>query len=157
MIKQSLSEVQEFLELKRIAIVGVSQNPEHLSRSLMKSLTDEGIEVLPVNPNAEMIDDMKCYASVGDIEPLPDAAIVTLKKERFRGVVDQCINAGITNVWLYGVTGPKSIDEDLQNYCLEHNLNLVAGYCPFMFLENAEGIHKFHGFLWKLIGLYPKK
>ena len=38
-------------EVKSIAIVGVSSNPERDSYKVMKFLQDYGFEVFPVNPN----------------------------------------------------------------------------------------------------------
>ncbi len=157
MIKNSLSDVKSFLNQKTIALVGTSQDEKHMSRALMKSLIDNGINIIPVHPEAEMIETRKCYARLEEIEPKPDAVIVMLKSEKFKEIIDQCIDANIKDVWLYGVTGPKSIDEDLQDYCLEHELNLVAGFCPFMFLEKTEFIHRLHTGIWKMVGLYPKK
>jgi uncharacterized protein len=157
MIKHSLSEVKSFLNYKSIALVGTSRDAKHMSRSLMTSMIDNGIDVIPVHPEAESIEGRKCYKRLGDIESTPEAVIVMLNKSMFKEIVEQCITAGIKNVWLYGVIGPKSIDEDLQNYCLENGINLIAGYCPFMFLEKTDTFHKFHGFIWKMVGLYPKK
>jgi len=152
-----MSEVENFLDLKMVAIVGMSRDPKELSRLLVKPLTENGMEIIPVHPEANEIDGMKCFKSVCDISPTPDGALVIVNKDKFKVVVDDCIEAGIKNVWLYGVTGPKSINEDLQRYCLENGINLIAGFCPFMFMDNVETGHKIHSFIWKMIGFYPKK
>ncbi len=41
-------------------------------------------------------------------------------------------------------------------FCQEHGIQVIPGQCPFMFLSGAAGVHKFHGFVRKITGRYPK-
>ena len=54
------------------------------------------------------------------------------------------------------MSGPREIDKDILAYLQEQDIRVIAGYCPFMFLENSAFFHRIHGFIWKVIGLYPK-
>jgi len=33
---------------------------------------------------------------------------------------------------------------------------VVAGQCPFMFLPETAGVHRFHGLVRKIMGRYPR-
>jgi hypothetical protein len=35
-------------------------------------------------------------------------------------------------------------------------MEVIPGQCPFMFLPGAAGVHRFHGFIRKITGRYPR-
>jgi predicted CoA-binding protein len=148
--------INEFLSKKRLAIVGVSSDPKSISRTLMAEFQKRGYDVAPVNPNIENIDGSRCFASVFEINPAVDAALIITQPEITGKVVDECAEAGIPLVWLYRSVGKGSVSEKALEICREKNIRVIPGYCPFMFLEKTGFIHKFHGFLMKLGGKYPR-
>ncbi|MDP8206146.1 MAG: CoA-binding protein [Candidatus Electryonea clarkiae] len=156
MVKQQLSEIENFLDCSRIAIIGISRDPKSISRSLMRTLVDSGYDVVPVNPAVSDIENIKCYGKVQDIVSQVEFALIMLNKDALMESLQDCVSAGIKNVWIYGVSGPREIDEKILEYCDNEELNLVAGYCPFMFLKNTAWLHRLHGSIWKMVGLYPK-
>lgn len=44
------TEINDFLSHRRIALVGVSRNPQDFSRAVFRELATRGYEVVPVNP-----------------------------------------------------------------------------------------------------------
>ena len=44
------AEIDKFLSNHRIALVGVSRNPQDFSRAVFRELTARGYDVVPVNP-----------------------------------------------------------------------------------------------------------
>ena len=50
--------------IKNIAIVGVSSNPEKDSFKVMKFLLDQGYNIFPVNPKEKDILGIRCYPSL---------------------------------------------------------------------------------------------
>ncbi|PYX41387.1 MAG: CoA-binding protein, partial [Acidobacteria bacterium] len=52
----TIHDVQDFLALRRIAMVGVSRDPEDFSRKLFREMCDRGYDMVPVNLVAEEID-----------------------------------------------------------------------------------------------------
>ena len=58
-----------FMGQKRLAIVGVSRNPQDFTRVLFREFLKQGYDVIPVNPNATEVEGRKCFARVGDINP----------------------------------------------------------------------------------------
>lgn len=148
--------IDEFLSKKRLAVVGVSSDPKSISRVLITELQKRGYDIAPVNPKITDIDGLSCYASVKDVTPSVDAALIMTQPEITGEVVDECAEAGIPLVWLYRSIGKGSVSEKALETCREKNIRVVPGYCPFMFFENTGFIHKFHGFLLKLGGKYPR-
>jgi hypothetical protein len=65
----TLEIIEECLGKKRLAIIGISRQPEDFSRALWKELVKRGYEVRLVNPNTTEIDGEKCYSSVKEIVP----------------------------------------------------------------------------------------
>ena len=61
-----LERIQEFLGQKRLAIVGVSRKKQDFSRVLFREFQKRGYDVVAVNPSAQEIDGLPCFASVAE-------------------------------------------------------------------------------------------
>ena len=48
----TLRQIDDFLALKRIAVVGVSHEPKDFSRLLFRELKQRGYDLVPVHPRA---------------------------------------------------------------------------------------------------------
>jgi hypothetical protein len=150
-----LSDIQSFLSKKRIAIVGVSRNPKDFSRSLYGEFVRRGYDVVAVNPGALEIDAKQCFGAVKDIVPPPDAVLVMTGAGQTEQVVRDCKAAGVRNVWTYGMSGHKTLSEGVTDECRASGMAVVEGECPFMYLPNGAGMHRFHGLLRKVFRSYP--
>lgn len=150
-----LSDIQSFLSKKRIAIVGVSRNPKDFTRALYDEFVRRGYDVIAVNPAASEVGSKRCFATVGEIVPAPEAVLVVTGEGQTKQVVQQCQAAGVRSVWTYGVSGRKRLATEVADQCRASGMAVVEGECPFMYLPNAAGIHRFHGVLRKLLRSYP--
>jgi predicted CoA-binding protein len=151
-----LETIREFLAQKRIAVAGVSRDPKDFNRSLFRSLREKGYDLVPVNPNAQEIDGVRCFASVRDIQPPVDGVLALTRPEATEAVVRDCIQAGVKRVWMYKAAGQGAVSQAAVDLCAANSIQVVPGYCPFMFLEGAEWFHRLHGGILKLFGRYPK-
>ncbi|HEX2767666.1 MAG TPA: CoA-binding protein [Geobacteraceae bacterium] len=150
------ASINNFMTAKRIAVIGSSRSQIKYSRMLFRELLKHDYDVIPVNPNAEEIDGIRCFKKIGDISPVPERALIILPEELTEQAVLDCAAAGVKDVWLHRhVAGGVS---DTRAICRadEKGVNLITGYCMFMFLPMAPLFHKFHGSLLKIIGKYPK-
>ena len=59
--------IKEFLQAKRLAVVGVSRSPQKFGTAVYTELKTRGFEVYGVNPHMETILGDKCYPSLGDL------------------------------------------------------------------------------------------
>ena len=57
----SRASIDNFLSLRRIAVVGLSRNDKTDSRYLWKELSKRGYDLVPVNRNAMTIDGKTAY------------------------------------------------------------------------------------------------
>ena len=151
----SLDTVQDFLSHKRIAMAGVSRNPASFSVKLFEELCRRGYDVVPVNPNIAEVQGRRCFARVQDIQPPVEGVLLMTSPEATESVVNDCAEANIRRVWMYRATGKGAVSEKAVAVCRERGIQVVPGECPFMFLPHAAGIHRFHGFINKIIGHYP--
>jgi predicted CoA-binding protein len=153
-----LPEIRDFLALRRIALVGTSRDPKDLSRVLLREMCARGYDMVPVNPAAEgHLEDMKCFARVQDIQPSVEGALVMTSSRDSKQVVQDCVEAGIRSIWLYRGGGQGSVTPEAVEFCREHDIHVIEGHCPFMFLSHTQFVHRLHGFILKLTGAYPRE
>lgn len=155
MEKITLNQIQEFLKIKNIAMVGISRNPKDFSRVLANDLTKHGYNIIPINPNAEEIAGIKCYPNVSTAEKEIEGILVYTKKDAV-SVIEEAITKGIKHIWLRNMFTPAREVEVLQKQCKEKNINFISGHCPYMFLEGSGFPHTFHRFILKMTGTFPK-
>ena len=138
--------VADFFELDHVALVGASADPKHFSHSVLVALRHHGVSVVPVNPNeASLDDDEVCYPSVAAIPGDLDGAIVMVNHERAVQIVKECIDRGVTHVWLFkGLGSESAVSEEAIALCHEHGIAVIPGACPLMFLRPVRGFHRFH-------------
>lgn len=152
----TLGQIDAFLALKRIAVVGVSRNPKETSTTLWQELRQRRYEAIPVNPAATEIDGQPCFPSVRDIDPPVNGALIMTTPAAAERVLEDCAAAGIRQVWLYGGLGGGATSADTVALAERLGLDAVAGLCPYMFLPGTQGIHNVHAFGKKLMRSYPK-
>ena len=71
-------------------------------------------------------------------------------------VVADCFAAGVKQVWMYRAGGKGAVSPKALEFCKAKGMEVIPGQCPFMFLPGAAGVHRFHGFIRKITGRYPR-
>jgi uncharacterized protein len=153
----SIETIRDFLAQKRIAVVGVSRDEGSFSVAMFEELRRRGYDVVPVNPHMEKLFGQTCFARVQEIQPPVDAALLMTSPEVSEEVVTDCAEAGIRRVWLYRAGGQGAVSEYAVGFCHVHDMAVIPGQCPFMFLEGAAAVHRLHGFIRKIRGRYPER
>ena len=137
--------VESFLEGRRIAVVGASDDEKSFGNTVYRAFRDHGYETVAVHPTATTVAGDACYARLGDVPGAVDGAVVMVKADRAADVVDECVRCGIDRVWLFkGLGGPGALSDDAVRTCREHGITVVEGACPFMFLEPVGWFHRVH-------------
>jgi predicted CoA-binding protein len=150
-----LSDIQGFLSRKRIAMVGVSRNPKDFTRLLYDEFVRRGYDIVPVNPGAPEIGGKRCFGKIAEVQPKPEAVLVMTNAKQRESILRECQAAGVRYVWTYGTNGRKTLPIETVAECQNMGSVLVEGECPFMYLPRSGGIHRFHGFLRKILRSYP--
>ena len=151
-----LQRIQDFLNLKRFAFVGVSRRHDDFSRVLFREFQARGYQPVPVNPEATDMDGAQCYAHVTDIQPPVEGALLLTSPAATGAVVNECATAGITRVWMFRGAGSGAVNPDAVRFCDAHGISVIPGECPFMFLPQGAWVHRLHGFVRKITGSYPR-
>lgn len=145
-------QIEKFLEPKKLAIAGVSRNEKKFGYLLFKELRDKEYEVLPINPNTDEIDGIKCYKSVEDIPHDINSLLIVTSKRQTDDVLRRAIKKGIVNIW---VQQSCETTETLK-IAEEYDHDIIFNKCMYMFAEPIAGFHKFHRTIVKIFGGLPK-
>src|SRR5947209_12339812 len=92
--------IQKLLKSKRIAVVGLSDDPSRASYDVANYLRRHGYEIIPVNPNCPSVFGVPCVASLADVQGPIDLVNVFRRSEFCEQVTRDAIAAGAKAVWL---------------------------------------------------------
>ncbi|HWQ45888.1 MAG TPA: CoA-binding protein [Longilinea sp.] len=143
-------KVQDFLQAKRLAVVGVSHNPQKFGSAIYTDLKGRGFEVYGVNPTLDTIDGDKCYASLTELTGKVDGVVISVPPQKAAQAIREAAAAGITKVWLQ--QGAQSLETT--KVAREVGVTPVEGKCILMYAGEVKSIHAFHRFFAKLFGQY---
>jgi predicted CoA-binding protein len=92
--------VRRLLAGKRVAVVGLSDDPSRASHGVASYLASVGKEVIPVNPNHTRVMGLKCYPSLEAVPGPIDVVDVFRRPEHCADVVRSAVAVGAKGVWL---------------------------------------------------------
>jgi predicted CoA-binding protein len=146
----TLKQIEEFLSAETIAMAGVSRNPKKFGYAAFKELKEKGMNVIPVNPNADEIFGSKVCREIKDLPQNVGSLIVMTNKKQTAEVVKQAREKGIKNIWIQQMAETKEALKELEG----SDVNLITKECILMHYK-PHSIHKFHRAIKKLFRLYP--
>lgn len=147
--------IADFLAHRRLAFVGLSSDEKAFSRYVDKALVERDYDVVPINPHCDAIGERPCHASLADVDEPVYWALIMVPPDASVSAVQDCIVAGVNRIWLHRGAGPGSDTDEAIALCREHNVEVVPGQCPMMFLNDVEFFHAIHAAIKKLGGSYP--
>ncbi|MEO8372452.1 MAG: CoA-binding protein [Candidatus Solibacter sp.] len=150
-----MATVRDFLAQKRFGFIGVSRQSKDFSRSLFREFLKRGYEPVPVHPESTEIEGVPCFARLADIQPPVEAVLLMTTPSVSTVLTQECVESGIKRIWFYRATGKGSVSAEALATCAANGIAAIPGECPFMFFDGAQWIHRFHGFVKKITGVYP--
>jgi uncharacterized protein len=120
--------IREFMDQKRFAVVGATDNPEKYGNRIVKNLRGRGYEVYPVNPKLEEVEGLKCYPSIAEIPVRVDVVDFVVPPKATEEILKQCKNLGLDRIWLQ----PGSESETAIAFCEANNLKVVHSVCVML-------------------------
>lgn len=96
----SSQDVNELLDLKTWAVVGLSNNSERAAYKVAKVLIEKGHMVIPIHPKAETVHGQKGYASLSEVKSSIDVVDIFVNSSLVGPIVDEAILIGAKGVWL---------------------------------------------------------
>ncbi len=93
-------EIRQILSMKNVAVVGMSKHPEKAAHFVPKYLTEQGYNIIPINPTTDKILDRKCYSSVTEIDQPIDIVDVFRPSDQVLPFVEEAIKMKPKIIWL---------------------------------------------------------
>jgi len=144
--------IEQFLQCKNIAIVGMSSKSAKFGNLAYKELSKKNFNLYPIHPKAKKIDGAQCLKNFNNIEDKIDGVLISVQPSESEKLVKSAFEAGIKNIWLQ--QGAQS-DSAIQ-LCKDNGINVVHNECILMFAEPVKSFHKFHRWVRKMLGKLPK-
>jgi len=152
MAKNSLETIRNFVDHKEFAFIGMSRDEKKFSRAVFKELSRKGFKMHPVNPNMDELDGQKVYHSIAELPYGLTHALIMTPKEATESSIEQAAEHGIKHIWIQqGAETPEAIEA-----AKRLGMSYVHKACIMMFSEPVGSVHRFHRFIEKIFGKYPK-
>lgn len=148
--------VAGFLAQKRFAVAGVSRESHAPANAIFRKLRDSGREVHPINPHADTIEGVHCYATLADLPEPPDAVMIATHPDQAMDVARQCREAGVRYVWFHRSIDAGSFSPDAAALCASYGAVVIPGSCPMMHLAPVDGAHRCMRAVLNVAGKLPK-
>jgi len=122
----TLEEMGEILrKAKRIAVVGLSNNPERTSYQVSKAMQEQGYEIIPVNPVIDEALGVKAVPSLKDIEGHVDIVNVFRRSEFLPEVAKEFVEIDADVFWAQqGI-----VNEEVYHFLKEKGYTVIMDRC----------------------------
>jgi uncharacterized protein len=144
--------IQNFLAPKKMAIAGVSRDPNKFGYKVYNELNNKGYELYPINPKTDTINGNKCYKDVASLPLHVKHLLILTPKSQTDKTLREAIGKGITNIWVQQM----SETEETIKIAEEYEMEPIMKKCIFMFAEPVAGFHNFHRTLLRIFGMLPR-
>ncbi len=148
--------IADFLAQRRIAIAGVSRSKDEPGNQNYRKLRGAGYEVFAVNPRTETTEGDRCYPSLAAIPGGVDAVLACTPPDATLEVVRECVELGISRLWMHRSFGGGSVSEEAAALCREKGIRVIPGGCPMMFQGRVDVGHRCMRWLLRLTGGLPR-
>ncbi len=147
----------QFLSHKRIAVTGVSANPQgHGSNAVYTRLRERGYQVFAVNPNSPTAEGDATYPDLGSIPGGVQAVVIGTRPEHADATMREVIDLGIGAVWMHRAFGSGSVSATATELGRSNGVTVIDGGCPLMFGPTSDGGHRLMCGILKMTGKVPR-
>jgi acetyl coenzyme A synthetase (ADP forming)-like protein len=127
-----LEVINKLLRPKSIAVVGASTQPGKIGYTVLNNLIRDGYtgKIFPINPQAEEILGVKCYASVLDVPESIDAAVIVVPAKFCAQVIDECGKKGVKGLIVitsgFSEVGRKDLEIQLVDIARQYGMRILG-------------------------------
>ncbi|MHA1262127.1 MAG: acetate--CoA ligase family protein [Candidatus Freyarchaeota archaeon] len=158
MSKDVISQIDEILRPRSIAVVGVSDRVNRLGNLLLYNFIDIGFKgkLYPINPHEETVMGLKSYPSLKDIEGPVDLLIISVHPDKVPQLLEEAVEKGVKGAVIFsagyrerGEEGKRK-EEELVEIARRGNLRIIGPncmgfYCPSTGLSFFPGLSRESG------------
>ena len=134
--------VASFLRGRRIAVAGVSRQPNQAANAVFRKLRGSGYEVFPINPKTSRVEGARCYSHIRAVPGQLDGVVIATSPDISIQIVQQCADHGVRRVWFHRSFGNGSVSAEAVRECDAHGIESIVGGCPLMFCDPVDFGHK---------------
>ena len=119
------AEIKNFLTLKKVAVIGMSRTESKAAHFVPKYLSENGFDIIPINPNSNEILNKKCYKEITEVDGEIAIVDVFRPSEDVLPFVKDAIKKNPKVIWLQeGIH-----NEEAENLAREHGIDVVFNRC----------------------------
>ena len=119
------AEIKNFLTLKKVAVIGMSRTESKAAHFVPKYLSENGFDIIPINPNSNEILNKKCYKEITEVDGEIDIVDVFRPSEDVLPFVKEAIKKNPKVIWLQEGIHNK----EAENLAREHGIDVVFNRC----------------------------
>ena len=119
------AEIKNFLTLKKVAVIGMSRTESKAAHFVPKYLSENGFDIIPINPNSNEILNKKCYKEITEVDGEIDIVDVFRPSEDVLPFVKDAIKKNPKVIWLQAGIH----NEEAENLAREHGIDVVFNRC----------------------------
>ena len=93
-------DIRKIFSLKNVAVIGMSKNEGKAAHYVPKYLSQQGYNIMPINPTADQILERKSYHSIEEVNQPIDIVDVFRPSDQVLPVVQQAIKKKPKVIWL---------------------------------------------------------
>jgi predicted CoA-binding protein len=134
--------VARFLAGQRLAVAGVSRQPQQAANAIFRKLTAAGHTVYPLNPQAAQVEGATCYPDIAALPERVDGIVVATHPDVAQDIVRQAADRGVPRVWFHRSFGQGSVSDAAVRLCGDRGIECIVGGCPLMFVEPVDIGHR---------------
>ena len=140
--------IQDFIQAKRIAVVGVSRTPKKFGNTIYTELKQRGYQVFAVHPEMKEIGGEPCYPNLASLKGKVDGVLICVSPRQAAQAVRDAAGIGVKQIWLQ--QGAQS--SEAAAVARELGVNPVTNKCILMYAQPVRGFHPWHRAFNKLVG-----
>jgi acetyltransferase len=84
-----------FFKPKSIAVIGATEAPHSVGRSILANLKEFPGVIYPVNPRHDSLLDLRCCRSIASVPEPVDLVVIATPASTVLGVIRECVHAGV--------------------------------------------------------------
>jgi acyl-CoA synthetase (NDP forming) len=133
----AVNALKKFLYPRSIAVIGAPRNRGTVGGEAFHNLLDSGFNgpILPVNPNAHVVQSVVAYPTVEAVSEPVDLAVIAVPGGRVLEVAEQCVRKGVRALLVLsagfaecGADG-RSRQAELVRLCRANGIRLIGPNC----------------------------
>ncbi|NET47594.1 MAG: bifunctional acetate--CoA ligase family protein/GNAT family N-acetyltransferase [Merismopedia sp. SIO2A8] len=136
-LRKDYQPLTPFFSPKAIAVIGATEKPGSVGRTLMWNLMSSsfGGTVFPVNPKRSSVLGIKAYPDLRAVPEVVDLAVIAIPAARVPEVIQDCVASGVKAAIVLSAgfkeIGPEGIqlEQDILRIARQGNLRIIGPNC----------------------------